>query len=173
MSASADRLNRSGSQILGAVNSAVGQASVLERQWNPGTAEEARQNLCSILEKLHADNLFWSDLAKPVAKTLNPAVVDGLWHMDLDEFEEFEIRTFSAAGLDRDLARQWAREASHLLFVVRLGFDSHVPVRLRPSIGETRASVKLAHQRLCTENPGLTNPAGSKGKGWKNLSGHS
>lgn len=173
MSAISNRLNRAGKEILGAAELAFEQATVLEHKWDVRTAEEARRNLCGMLKRLHTDNRFWSDLAKPVKRSLDPGIVERLMHTDLDNFEEFEIRTFRAAGLDSDLARRWAREASLLLFVVRLGFDGNLPTHLQPDIAKARASVKVAHHKLCEENPRLTDPTKSASgkKGWKKFWG--
>lgn len=158
MTALVERLDQAGKEILKAVDVAYAQASVLERQWDAHTAEQARQNLCALLKKLHTDDGFWSDLAKPVKRTLDPGTVDRLMRMDLRDFEEFEIRTFRAARVDAELARQWARDASSLLYVIRLGFADKLPEALRPDIPRIKACVELAHQELCEKKTRLTDP---------------
>src|SRR5687768_5560012 len=139
MSAIADRLSQDGKRILRTVDAAYAQARVLETKWDAQTAEKARHNLCAMLRTLHNDERLWRDLASPVKRVLDPQTVERVMRMDLDEFEEFEIRTFRSAGLHEELARKWARDAAQLLFVVQLGFDRELPPHLQPNIAKMKA----------------------------------
>ena len=170
--AASERLNKSGKEILESVNRAYAQATALEHAWDVKTAIEARRNLCQLLKSLLNDGQFWADLAEPV-KSLDQRVVEQVLHMNLYEFETFEIRTFLEAGVARELAGIWAAEARRLLFVVRLGFDGRLPDHLQPDIDRAKASVETAHDALCVRNPPLNNPksASAKRKGWKTLWG--